>query len=66
MISQSDITKQRRQIFAVFVLLLTFSVNVMFEEKVVFVKSSMLVVQISKNKCKAWHMAAYLGVLCPV
>ena len=35
-------------------------------QKVVFVKSSMLVVRITKNPCKSWHIAAYLGILYPV
>ena len=34
--------------------------------KVVFVKSSMLVVRITKNPCKAWYIAAYIGILYPV
>ena len=34
--------------------------------KVVFVKSSMLVVRITKNPCKSWYIAAYLGILYPV
>ena len=39
---------------------------VMFGVKSSFCQSSMLVVQITKIPCKAWYMAAYLGILCPV